>query len=75
MHDIAIPELLFSYLLSIVIISILHSGVVTHLSSDVVGSIGVVDVHFGLPPEVSDLLALDQADYKEDQQCNAKGSC
>ena len=48
--------------MSIVIISILHGGVVTHLPSDVVGSIGVVDVDFGLPPEVSDLLALDQAD-------------
>ena len=40
-----------------------------------VGSVGVVDVDLGRPPEVSDLLALDQADDKEDQKCDKKGTC
>ena len=45
------------------------------MSTDIVGSVGVVDVDFGLPPEVSDLLALDQADDKEDQKCDDKDTC
>ena len=41
-----------------------------------VGSVGVVDVDLdGRSPDVSDLLALDQADDKEDQKCDKKGTC
>ena len=65
----------FKRLFSIIIIGILHCGIVTHLSSDVVSSVGVIDVDFGLHPEVSDLLALDQTDDKEDKQWDQKGTC
>ena len=40
-----------------------------------VGSVGVIDVDLGRSPDVSDLLALDQADDKEDQKCDNKGTC
>ena len=61
--------------MSIVIIVILYSGVVTHLARYVVGSIGVVDVDLGRPPEVPHLLALDQPDDEEDQECDEEGTC
>ena len=61
--------------MSIVIIVILYSGVVTHLARDVVGSIGVVDVDLWRPPEVPPLLALDQPDDEEDQECDEEGTC
>ena len=60
--------------MSIVIIVILNCGVVAHLARDVVGSIGVVDVDLWLPPEISPLLVLDQADDKEDQKYKEKNS-
>ena len=60
--------------MSIVIISILNCGVVAHLPSDIVGAVGVVDVDLGCPPEGPDLLALDQLDDKEDQECDEYGT-
>ena len=63
-------------LLSIVSICILHCTVIAHLPSDIIGAVGVVDVDLGgRPPDVSHLLALDQADDKEDQKCNEKCTC
>ena len=61
--------------MSVVIISILYCCVVAHLSTDIVGSVGVVDVDLGCSPEVSDLLALDQPDDKEDQKCDDNDTC
>ena len=40
---------IISYLYSIIIISVLHCGVITHLSSDVVDSVDVVGFDLGLP--------------------------
>ena len=59
--------------MSVVVISILYCGVVAHVC--IIGSVGVVDVNLGRSPEVSDLLALDQPDDKEDQKCDGKGTC
>ena len=73
--DIILKILKLKDLLSIIIISILHCGVVAHLPSDIVGAVGVVDVDLGRPPEVPHLLALDQPDDEEDQECDEKGTC